>query len=647
MNTNPAVDGLIGQLSPELEGVIGQAPNDPTIAPVTPPPFEIPGMAPQPPPTVAEVKKFEDEVHKVNNATVSPSIKRLGEIARMVPGAELIRVWKKDEHGKLGYIVDLQIRDVQASGGDLEAHIARYLVPRSGKGEYSTSVVDPKGKTIPCGIFYYLPDPAPTAGDGGALSLLRDMMNRQQNQPPPPDPLEAIVKTQETFKKLESIMGGGKSQDPLTMMMMLRAMEPPKPPPGPDPMLLAIIERMDRRQEALEKKLTETPPALPLAPPPPAGLSGMFEKASLGELATLIGTMVSLFRAQPDPNALTLDKLLPILRPGPDPNAFSPREVITMLEQRRQAEQPVTLEAKLGELIKLRELVTNHLEPQPQSQGDNFWSALGNSLQTLFSQERFAASLGQGIGAFMARANQPQLGQGAPKPGPQVEVLRPRPELPRQPAQPPPEVETIAPEQGNRVYFPEELRPLCQELDAATEDKLRIQTVVNMLMKLWPIPQWQPFVQNMLSETAENNKTEVLKGLAGWLDLLKQHGYLKHPTVGLTLRTFNTNWYAVHAGIASQLGKPVVEPQAGTPTPAPATTPNTPAANGPPASAQPAGDSEEPEDEEGDEDELEDEDDEGEEGDEDELEDADAPQLVDLPPDSLDSILGPQGGDGY
>lgn len=566
---NPNVDSLISDLSPELAASLGQAPNDPAV--VAPPPsetmFVIPGAPPMPPPTPAEVKKFEAEVHTANNATVSPALKRLGEISRMVPGAELIRVYKKDPNGKLGHIVDLQIRDVKASGGDLEAHINRYIRPRYKGGEYHTSIVDPNGKLINAGIFNYF-DPPEEHQDNGALSLVRELITKQEMAraaaAPPVDPLEQIVKTQETMKKLKELTGGGAS-DPMTMFMAMQVMQPPKP--AMDPGILAILDRMDRRAEQVEKQLssiTSAPPMLPLPPPPPSGLAAVLERSSLTDLAAAVAAISALFRRD-DPDKVTLKDLIPLLQPKPDPNQLGIREIITLLDARRTEEKPAnTLQDQMEAMLKFREFI-EQVAPQQQSQGSTFWDALGN----LFNQEGFGSNLGKAISGAMHRRD-------APAPRPQVDVqVGPRQLAPAPAGQLPANEATPAPTPAdNKIYMPENIfRPACDEIAQAQNDAGRIQGVVNLLAKLAPEAQWQPFVMEVFSKTAANEQQDVLLALQGFFALCVRAKLLSKDAAVATVRAVHANWIEVHQEVCRQMKRPPLVSRGDVPItpPAPAT----------------------------------------------------------------------------
>lgn len=621
---NPNVDSLISDLSPELAG-LGQAPNDPAI--VAPPPadnmFAIPGAPPLPPPTPTEIKKFDDEVHRTNNATVSPALKRLGEISRMVPGAELIRVYKKDPHGKLGHIVDLQIRDVKASGGDLEAHINRYIRPRYKGGEYHTSIVDPNGKLINAGIFNYM-DPPEEHQDNGALSLVREMITKQDlaraAAGPAMDPLEQIVKTQETMKKLKEITGGGTS-DPMTMIMAMQLMQPPKP--GMDPGLLAILDRMDRRAEQVDKKLeamTTAGPPIPIGPPPSSGLSAMLERASVTDVVSAVGALVTLFKRD-DPDKVTLKDLIPLLQPKPDPNQLGIREIITLLDARRTEDKPAnTLQDQMEAMVKFREFTEQFMPPQ-QPQGSTFWDALGN----LFSQDGFGTNLGAAIAGAMSKR--------APAPARPMEARTlPRPVT--DPAAPlPADVPPAPPETDKKIYMPEHiLRPACDAIAQSNTDSDRIKAVVSLLASLSPEKQWQPFVMEVLNQTAANEQQKVLGALQGFFALCVKAKLMNKDAAVAAVRALHTNWIEVHQGVCAQMGRPALVSREGVPiqTPAPAPAPTAP----PMQQDEPDEQDDEQDVDDADESDEEDED-EGDDEEEDE-----GPHFVDLPADAFDDNGG-------
>lgn len=570
MNGNPAVDSLIGELSPELKDIIVPPPNDPsaeTAIPLDPggmtPATTVFGDAPptERPVTQAEFKAFQKAADEQNTRLVSPALKRLGEISRLVPGAESLRIYKMQQ-GTLAYVKDLAIRDVKTSGGDLEAHLARYIVPTFKEGEYHISIVDPNGKLIRAGMITFAAPPT-IPQEEGVLGLLRDQLAKQEakmNQPTP-DPIDQMIKMQQAIKMLS----GGKenaSMDPMQMMLMMQMMSPKPAQPAIDPTLAAIVDRMDRRLEAMEKEraaaaaMPALAPALPAIPESP--ISSMLAKASLPELVTAIAGIATLFRAkEPDPNALSVKELIPLLTQKPQDDRPGWRELFQLLENRRQEEKPAaTLVDQMQAFAQIRQFAEELAGPA-QPQGSTFWDALG----ALFSQEKFGANLGQAIGSAIQRREAPRL----PAPGQsQVVQNRPAPQpAPRavMPATTPataPTQHTAQPQQSQRIYLPDTLKTHCQTIEAASSDPERVQAVVVALTALYPIEQWQKFVQELLERIATNDKQTALNMLRNWLGLLVQNSLLTAETATKVLQTMSDNWVEIHAQLAQRMGRPVL-----------------------------------------------------------------------------------------
>jgi hypothetical protein len=537
MQLNPEVADVIGNPAPPPSGSSAATSDGPSFA------FDLPDRVP----SKREQNATTKEAAKETVQRVSPTLKTMGYLARLLPGAERVRLYRKNQIGQLEYIGDYRLGDIE-SAGDLETLINRYAVPKYGPGEYHPIAVDGKGNERQVAPIY-IATPPPNAPQENAMGLVRDLVMRleqkQMNTPPPPDPIDQMLKMQRAMTQLKEMTGqkDGGAMDPMMLMMVMQQMQAQNAPRGPDPLLVALVEKMDSRMAGLEKKLAESSSMMPPLPPPP-----------------------------PDPFEL-IAKILPVLQPKEDPDRLTTRDIIALLQNqqqnqpkedqptwkdmlalvmdRRQEEKPQNTVLDQIEAVITAKRALESLSPPSQPAGSTFWDALG----ALFSQERFGA----GIGAAIAGAVQKGGQQGAQRlPAGSVRSLPPehvsvdqRLPAPVTTAVPPMPMSRPTPQ---KLEMPPAMQPLAEKLSAAQQDHERVDLVVQMLWALQPSEQWRPFVMEMLSLAAQNDKEQVLRGLQGLLGVLAGNNLVSRPQAKETLAAFDRNWVEIHKEISRQLG---------------------------------------------------------------------------------------------
>ena len=570
MNSIDSVDSIMGQLDPEIAKILGDAAPPPSgssaadpnavpppngLDPVSVSPFYSgERVAPKREQTAA-LKEAQNNV----KAHVSPALKRLGKVAELVPGAERVRIRKMLDNGQLGFIGDYSVRDIETSG-DLEIHLHRYVRPTHKGGSYYISIFDSKGLEHNAGVIP-LVDAPPEAPQESALGLVREMMNRMEQQKmsytPPPDPIEQMMRMQTAMQRMKEMTGQKDgSGDSMMMMMLMQQMQAQQAPKGPDPILVALLDKMDRRMEQLEKKVVEGPPlgALPPPLPPPMPVADPVE--------TIVKLMPLLAPKEDKDRLSTRDILELVMAKGRNDDQPTWRDVIEMMNRKREEEKPQQTVLDQIQAVAAAKQALDQLSPQGHSSQTTFWDAIG----ALFSQEKFGAGIGAAIGAAVkAKAEEPALPASRPaaqlQPGPQVQRAIARP-LPAQVAPPPAEV------QPPKIVFPESMKEIAKKLSSATEDAQRVDLVVQSMFVLHSTPQWKQFVMDVLSKTAENQREIVLEEyLRPWLGLLVAAELVTSDAGKQTLRAFDENWHAVHSEIAKRLGRPVQEPSAAAPAP--------------------------------------------------------------------------------
>ena len=478
---------------------------------------------------------------------VSPALKRLGKVAELVPGAERVRIRKMLENGQLGFIGDYSVRDIETSG-DLEIHLHRYVRPAHKGGSYYISIFDSKGLEHNAGVIP-LVDAPPEAPQESALGLVREMMNRMEQQKmntPPPDPIEQMLRMQTAMQRMKEMTGQKDgSGDSMMMMMMMQQMQAQQAAPrGPDPMFVALLDKMDRRMEQLEKKLVEGPSLGAMLPPPPP-------MPVADPIDTIVKLMPLLAPKEDRDRLSTRDILELVTAKGKSDDQPSWRDVIEIMNRRRDEDKPAQTVLDQIQAVAAAKQALDQLSPQGNSSQTSFWDALG----ALFSQEKFGAGIGSAIGAVVkAKAEEGprqlppvQTQQSAPQSAPrqlQQAVVRP--------------LEQAPPPAPVRFRFPESMKKIVDQMNVAREDHVRVDLVVQAMFILHGSPDWKNFVMELLSKTAEGHKEEVLEGyLKPWLGILVSHELVERTAATETLRAFGEHWDTVHAEIAKRLGRPV------------------------------------------------------------------------------------------
>jgi hypothetical protein len=298
---------------------------------------------------------------------------------------------------------------------------------------------------------------------------------------------------------------------------------------------------------------------------------------------------------------------------GESPNPLEvARETIALFREMSGGEKQATLQEKLSEMQALRELakdITGGNDAGRARSESNFWDAAAGLLANKAFGEGFGKALGATMESFAANKGAAAAGprvvslgptQAPQNPHQQIQQPRPAGNLPPTPTQAQGAPQQPQQAQQPTIEIPDDFPALVEKIETATDDRQRIEAVVNALYALRPLEQWREFVHGLLGATAKNEKDAALRGLHGWLKVLVGNRLMAGPTGNKVMETFVTNWDAIHATVAGMMSSMMPQSDA----------PQAPAA---PAAATPQQESDEGEGE-------------GEQG-------PDGPMDVDLPPD--------------
>lgn len=550
MGLDPEIAKILGEPAPAPSGSSALDPNAiPSLDPLNISPFYGGDRVAPKREQTAALKEAQQNV----KSHVSPALKRLGKVAELVPGAERVRIRKMLDNGQLGFIGDYSVRDIETSG-DLEIHLHRYVRPSHKGGSYYISIFDSKGLEHNAGVIP-LVDAPPEAPQESALSLVREMMNRMEQQKmnytPPPDPIEQMMRMQTAMQRMKEMTGQKEGGDSMMMMMLMQQMQAQQAAPrGPDPMFIALLDKMDRRMEQLEKKLVEGPSLGALPPPLPM-------PPVADPIDTIVKLMPLLAPKEDRDRLSTRDILELVTAKGKSDDQPSWRDVIEIMNRRRDEDKPAQTVLDQIQAVAAAKQALDQLSPQGNSSQTSFWDALG----ALFSQEKFGAGIGSAIGAVVkAKAEEGPAAQG-PRQLPPVQApqqsAQPR-QLQQAVVRPLEQAPPAAPPAPVRFRFPESMKKIVDQMNVAREDHVRVDLVVQAMFVLHGTTDWKNFVMELLTKTAEGHKEEVLEGyLKPWLGILVSHELVDRIAATETLRAFGEHWEAVHSEIAKRLGRPV------------------------------------------------------------------------------------------
>lgn len=185
--------------------------------------------APVPSPRQTKKEKQEERQLKANSKPQSPSTRRLGELGKKLPGAEHVKVEKRNARGKLAYVGNYRMADLSQSQS-METFIAEYIKPHFGAGEYQLTGIDAMGREFDGGTVEVLDpfnnaDPLPQKDQSSGLVDVVKQMIRDRNQPQASvDPIEQLQRLLTVKQSLDQEDDDKKATEGGTVAAMISAM---------------------------------------------------------------------------------------------------------------------------------------------------------------------------------------------------------------------------------------------------------------------------------------------------------------------------------------------------------------------------------------------------------------------------------------
>jgi hypothetical protein len=395
------------------------APKLAAVASIPDPDFEpepLPFIAPPPPPPTPIKGKA-----RVN----PPSTSRLGKgLAAKVPGAERIKVYKRQDSGQLGHIGDYRARDLEGCV-DIEDFIARYVKPKFGAGEYQLKGIDSYGREMEVGSVFML-DPPGVSEAGGAFGLAQSLMAQQREfmreqlaraqQPAAPaqDPITMLrnvmalsdsvtQKAKEEKERGAAEMNGNMS----SMMQMFMMMQQQSQQQMAQMMTLLATPREDPVMKMLLAKLVEDKTssrggdALP-PPPPPPPLADPMEGISKLIMALASAGLIGNHGGGGDDE---VKEMLKAQIQARESERLTFKDVIGMMQEMRQ-ERGTDDFKKSADNLAMMLSITNQLR---QSTEGGATAGFFDALAALFGNRDFAGSIAGAIRSKATTTQQQQL----------------------------------------------------------------------------------------------------------------------------------------------------------------------------------------------------------------------------------------------
>lgn len=502
------------ELDEKDEGVPVAAPPAPVIQVIeTPPPPSVGGRPPKKKEEPKEPKLMPDSTWR------KPGYFR-GALDRIVPTAERVKFYKRDDLGKMQLIPKTySIKDLETTS-DVEEFILRYLVPVFGYGEYEVELINSKGEgTRTAAISVMNPNGQVAPAESNSVKMVDQLLERikQLEAKPVADPLDQLQK----MKSMMEMFGQQKGSDPTQMLMLMQMMQPK----GPDPEIAALKNEVTRLRE--KERVSIPPPMMPpMLPPEPQ------EKI---DLAALVKTIAETNKPQ-----YSLTDLIALLRPQEKPKSVGFQEVMQMIMtaapllkdvlgiskmnsleekiERMNANSNRGLHDALEEWRIIQGLINQNRPSQPE--GETIWGFLNNLVANI-------GPSADAIGGAFAKMRAAQM----PAPAP-------RRELPPAPAK--------GTEEEGGLMLPPDIKPLAEAIAKAEDDFGRLEHTLKALQFLGKDAGWRKNLVMMLkaAQAAKAGdataKEDVLDFLGSFITSLADNGLVPAEVAEKTIAAFKT-----------------------------------------------------------------------------------------------------------
>jgi|GEM_PF-3537665 len=471
------------------------------------------------------------------------------QLQKLLPSGVRVHVNKRRENGAMSFIGDYSANDV-AGSGSMERFIKEHIVPSYGYGEFALYLQRPnKAELEPVAtVNIEAPLDARRPGGGDTKELVELFMKQQQlardEAAKRKTPLEELTDTLAMLKTMGLAGNEEKSSmDPMMMMMMMQMQKPAAAPSGPDPLMLKLIERLDRMEE---DRFIGGPNMLPPPPPPPQqdnSMEGfaMIMKAMADQASNNTALLIEAMKGNQAPRDPVQDlaTLTKLTAAGDD--RMTTKDFFTMLPTIKGLIAPESGKNSITDALEtMRTMKVLEREFSPQhdpnaEQASSFWDFLKGLVQS-DAGARIADAVMAKQQAQQVEARHDQRRMTAES---AADAARPQ-EQPQQP------------QEQEGVGIPDSYEKHAMNLSTAATAPERLKAGIEGLQHLAMYPEFRQYVATIFGHAKMNKKIECLDFSARFLGSLVQAEALQEEPAQKFLEDLEEHWDLVR----STLGMP-------------------------------------------------------------------------------------------
>lgn len=368
-------------------------------------------------PTRRQTKKEAKEARATARdakKTDSPGLKSLGGLGKKLPGAEHVKIYKRDDKGKL-FMIDVYDANDLSQSQDVEDFVTAWLKPKFGPGEYPIVGVNARGEEFDAGSVRVMapqqkptPKPGITAMDVLNDWLMKDAERRERElaelrvtlaaKPQEKDPFETLGKALDLQKR---VSGEASRENEGTMAALIASMSEQN-----QVMIRMMMEQQNKSSEQLLTILTALQGSKGPDPIMATLVAGLLEDRKKGggdplppmpqpkdpaeELKTLAEVMVLLRPPEKEGD----NEMLKYLLAKAEKESISPKEMIELVRGERGTDDFKRSFDNLGLMLTAMRTLKEHTG-EAGAGASGFWDALAQ----LASNRDFAGSIASAIRA--------------------------------------------------------------------------------------------------------------------------------------------------------------------------------------------------------------------------------------------------------
>ena len=474
-----------------------------------------------------------------------------GYLDRILPTAERMKVWKREALGKLVYLEQYSVSDVERVG-DMEVFLQQYIVPKVGPGTFEIGLINSKNEESRR-VEFTVHDPNRAPGDKPNDVVINKVVtevleeNKKMRTEMAAQANKKEIPMHERLAEAKAMMellgGGDKKMDPMMMFMLMQGMGGNKP--VDDPRITSLERSLDKLTDLVTRQASEQrlPPPMPMLPPEPPIDIGALTR-SITEAVRPQFKITDIIAAIP--------ALMPLIRPAPTEKPWGPKDLIGMLpvvspllEKMFGKDEVANLKAEVAKMqnapsrglretlddMKLLQEVTGGGQ-RDDADPDNFWGFANNILLNLDSLGDVLSKLKDEPGETHGANKQPEHRQ--------IQA---------------------APKKKSKSKYPPGFEEHVKALRAAREPAERIQASLRAFMFLGkspPYDKYLKFVYGLIRAADQGNEKAGQKAfqfVVKFLEGLRDSGMLKPVTVKNTVKAFADNFDKVITLVAAQLAQ--------------------------------------------------------------------------------------------